>query len=81
LIKTKQLEWVRASKYYELSGETKDSVTYKRTSGKWVEGVHWRIAPDGMVWVNLVEVEKWVTGNQVATLKAVRQRKQKPLAA
>ena len=81
MVNTKQLEWVRASKYYELSGETEGTVTTKRSSGQWIEGVHWRIAPDNRVWVNLVEVEKWVTGNQVATLKAVRQRKQKPLAA
>lgn len=71
---SKQLAWVKLAKYCELSGETPDAVKKKRSSGKFLDGVHSRIAPDGNIWINLEEVEKWVTGNQATTLKAVQQK-------
>ena len=71
----KQLKWVKLAKYCELSGETRDAVMKKRTSGKFLDGVHSRIAPDGNVWINLEEVEKWVTGNQATTLKTVQSKR------
>ncbi len=58
------LKWVKLEKYCELTGETTDSVESKRRSGKWIEGTHWRIPADGRVWINLEEVEKWVSQSQ-----------------
>ena len=55
---SKQLAWVKLAKYCELSGETPDAVKKKRSSGKFLDGVHSRIAPDGNIWINLEEVEK-----------------------
>ncbi|MCG8990832.1 excisionase family protein [Laribacter hongkongensis] len=58
------LKWVKLEKYCELTGETTDSVEAKRRTGKWIEGTHWRIPADGRVWINLEEVEKWVSQSQ-----------------
>lgn len=54
------LNWIRLAKYCELSGDTPDAVHARRRKKQWVDGVHCRIAPDGNVWVNLEEVNKWV---------------------
>ena len=45
----KQIEWVKLAKYCQLTGETRDSVMKKRASGKFLDGVHSRIAPPPIV--------------------------------
>ena len=55
------MRWVKLKKYCDISGDTKDAVNAKRKVGKWAEGIHWRKAPDGKIWINTEEVERWVT--------------------
>ena len=55
-----RLRWVTLHKYCELSGETQQAVYAKRKKSMWLEGVHSTLGPDGKVWVNIKEVEKWV---------------------
>ena len=74
---TKQIEWVKLAKYCELTGETRDSVMKKRSSGMFLDGVHCKIAPDGNIWVNLAEVEKWVEQGNQATQTAITKKSQK----
>lgn len=73
----KQIEWVKLVKYCELTGETRDSVMKKRSSGMFLDGVHCKIAPDGNIWVNLAEVEKWVEQGNQATQTAITKKSQK----
>lgn len=73
----KQIEWVKLAKYCELTGETRDSVMKKRSSGMFIDGVHCKIAPDGNIWVNLAEVEKWVEQGNQATQTAITKKSQK----
>lgn len=73
----KQIEWVKLVKYCELTGETRDSVMKKRSSGMFIDGVHCKIAPDGNIWVNLAEVEKWVEQGNQATQTAITKKSQK----
>ena len=73
----KQIEWVKLVKYCELTGETRDSVMKKRSSGMFLDGVHCKIAPDGNIWVNLAEVEKWVEQGSQATQTAITKKSQK----
>lgn len=73
----KQIEWVKLVKYCELTGETRDSVMKKRSSGMFLDGVHCKIAPDGNIWVNLAEVEKWVEQGNQATQIAITKKSQK----
>ncbi|MFH7043699.1 excisionase [Paucibacter sp. JuS9] len=58
------LQWVRLAKYCELSGDTSDAVHARRRKRQWTDGVHCRIGPDGNVWINLSEVNKWVESRQ-----------------
>jgi hypothetical protein len=64
------MRWIKAKKYYELSGETYDSVKSKRKAGHFIDGIHCKVANDGNLWINVDEVEKWVEhGNLGVTAK------------
>lgn len=52
-------DWIRASKYDELTGMTIDSLKYWRSKGELAEGIHWTIGRDGRLWVNWHEMQKW----------------------
>lgn len=54
------MNWVKLKKYCELSGDTTDAVHAKRRKGIWLDEKQCRLAPDGNLWINLMEVEKWV---------------------
>ena len=54
------IQWVKLKKYCELSGDTVDAVKSRRKRGMWLEGKHCKRAPDGNLWINLQQVEKWV---------------------
>lgn len=56
---TLSVTWVKLKKYSELTGDSAAAVHARRRSGKWLDGVHCRIADDAL-WVNLVEAQKWV---------------------
>lgn len=58
------IRWVRLSRYCELTGDTADAVHKRRRSGRWLDGVHSRIGPDGKVWVNLENSQRWVEGDR-----------------
>ncbi|MFK0571202.1 excisionase family protein [Endozoicomonas sp.] len=55
------MEWVKTNKYYEISGDTKNAFYQKIRRGMLLEGVHYKKAEDGRIWVNLKAVEKWVS--------------------
>lgn len=54
------LHWIRLAKYCEMTGDTPDAVHARRRKKQWVDGVHCRLAPDGNLWVNPEEVNRWV---------------------
>ena len=58
------LQWVKLNKYYELSGETRNTVYKKRRNGLWLEGREYRVADDGVMWVNLEAVNSWAEGRR-----------------
>lgn len=53
-------KWLRAKRYSELSGITPDGISKKRQLGVWLEGQHWKKAPDGNIMINWQECDKWV---------------------
>lgn len=58
------MKWVKLKKYCEYSGDTIRAVHSKRQKGTWLDGIHCKVAPDGNLWINLIEVERWVeSGN------------------
>lgn len=59
------LLWIRLAKYCELSGDSSDAVHARRRKRQWTDGLHCRVGPDGNLWVNLEEVNKWVESKPV----------------
>ncbi|WP_222937648.1 hypothetical protein [Spartinivicinus ruber] len=53
------LQWVKLKKYYELSGDTANAFYHKKSRGIWKEGCEYRKAADGVIWVNLKEVNNF----------------------
>lgn len=72
-VQASPLKWVRLSKYCLWSGDTVAAVRARRKKGQWLNGVQCRLGPDGKLWINLREVEKWV--EHQAPLNGVRQRR------
>ncbi len=64
------MKWVKLRRYCELSGDTSNAVHAKRRKGEWLDGIHCKIAPDGNLWINLTEIERWVENGILATLNA-----------
>jgi hypothetical protein len=61
------MKWVKINKYCEISGDTATAVHTRRKKGIWLDGVQCRLGPDGNLWVNLAEVDKWVEKGKQAT--------------
>ncbi|HHT9914871.1 TPA: excisionase [Legionella pneumophila] len=66
------VKWVKLKKYCQISGDTSNAVHAKRKRGMWLDGVQCKIGPDGNIWINLDEVEKWVENGNKATNRSLR---------
>lgn len=56
------VKFVRISKFVEATGYTSKAVYQKIHTGVWVEGKHYRRAPDGNILVDMEGFEAWVEG-------------------
>lgn len=54
------LRWVRLALYCQLSGDSADAVHARRRKRQWTDGVQCKVGPDGNLWVNLEEVNRWI---------------------
>ena len=54
------LRWIRLAVYCQISGDTADAVHARRRKRQWIDGVHCRVGPDGNLWVNPEEVNRWI---------------------
>ena len=54
------MRWVLIKVLARESGLTEDAIRAKKKNGVWLEGVHWRKAPDGRIWFNREAIERWV---------------------
>lgn len=66
------VKWVKLKKYCQDSGDTANAVHAKRKKGVWLDGVQCKMGPDGNIWINLIEVEKWVEHGNKATMRSLR---------
>ncbi|HAU2307369.1 TPA: excisionase [Legionella pneumophila] len=66
------VKWVKLKKYCQISGDTSNAVHAKRKRGMWLDGIQCKIGPDGNIWINLIEVEKWVENGNKATNRSLR---------
>ncbi|WP_398491381.1 excisionase [Variovorax sp.] len=53
-------QWVLVNRFAEITGYSQNAVRHKIKGGVWIEGRIWRKAPDGRIFVNLLEFERWV---------------------
>lgn len=67
------VKWVKLKRYCQVSGDTAHAVHSKRKRGMWLDGLHCKIGPDGNLWVNLLEVEKWVENGDQGTLQRLQR--------
>ncbi|MDQ5884572.1 MAG: hypothetical protein QG556_912 [Pseudomonadota bacterium] len=67
------VKWVKLKKYCQVSGDTSNAVHAKRKRGMWLDGVQCKIGPDGNIWINLEEVEKWVELGEQGMLRRIQQ--------
>lgn len=59
------MRWILIKKFSEISGYSHEAVRQKIKKGTWIFGVHYRKAPDGKIFINYEEVEKWVESTKV----------------
>ena len=57
--------WIKLSKHCEQTGDTSDAVHARRRKHVWTEGVQCRIGPDGNLYINPQEYNKWVESQQL----------------
>lgn len=54
------MKWVTISKLSDMAGYTEKAIRRKIEEGVFVEGIHWKYAPDNRIHFNLECYEKWV---------------------
>jgi hypothetical protein len=60
------LQWVLIPIFCALTGYSDKAVRRKIADGKWIEGRHYRKAPDGHITMNLQAYYAWVEGQHQA---------------
>jgi hypothetical protein len=55
-------DWVLIRKLSELVGYSDDAVRAKIKKGVWREGLHWRKAPDGRIFLSMLAIKQWIEG-------------------
>lgn len=58
------MRYVLIAKFSELTGYSDKAVRRKIEDGVWIQGVHYRRAPDGHIIMDLEGYAKWVEGQR-----------------
>ena len=58
-------QWVLTKRFADITGYTESAVRHKIKGCVWVEGRIWRKAPDGRIFVNVGEFERWVESSRL----------------
>ena len=59
-------KYVLVKKLEDLIGYTENAVRCKIRQGVWLEGIHWRKAPDGRILIDYEQILKWIENQVVA---------------
>ena len=59
LITIVNIEWIKADRYCEISGDTLPAIKARKARGEWLDGQHIQTR-SGRLWVNLQEHAQWV---------------------
>ena len=68
-----KIKYVTVNKFSELTGYTESAIRSKISDGVWVEGIHYRHAPDNRIQMDMDAYLHWVEGEKItdALKKAV----------
>lgn len=55
-------KWVLIHIIIKAVGYSDDAIRAKIKNGVWLNGIHWRKAPDGRITFNLEAIQKWMEG-------------------
>lgn len=55
------IEWVRAERYCDASGENIDAVYKHINEGDWAAGKHYKRTGKRTLWINIPAVNKWIS--------------------
>lgn len=58
-----QVRWMLIPLFAKLTGYTEKAIRRKIEDGVWLQGKHYRRAPDGRITFDLQEYYRWVEGN------------------
>lgn len=53
---------ITVAKASEEFGWTRDAIYQKIRNRKWIEGQHFHRAPDGRLFIDRAEIQKWIRG-------------------
>lgn len=68
------MRYVKVNKFAELTGYTPKAVYNKMSEGVFIEGVHYRRAPDNVILLDLEAYERWVEGGQGSASRSEKTR-------
>ena len=54
------IEWVRAERYSQITGETIEAIYSHIRDGDWAAGKHYKRTGQRTLWVNIKEAQEWV---------------------
>jgi hypothetical protein len=63
---TRRTRYVRIPVFTAETGYSEQAVREKIREGKWIEGQHYRRAPDGHILIDLEAYERWVESPRAA---------------
>lgn len=66
-----KIKYVTVSKFSELTGYTESAIRGKIQDGVWVEGIHYRHAPDNRIQMDMDAYLDWVEGEKIT--KAIKK--------
>ena len=55
--------YVLVGRFSELTGYTARAIYRKIEKGTWIDGIHYRRAPDGHILMDLDQFNRWVEGS------------------
>lgn len=56
------LQYITINLLSDISGYSPEAIRQKRKNGIWLEGTHWKKAPDGRILFNHLKIVEWIEG-------------------
>ncbi|HLO61718.1 MAG TPA: hypothetical protein VK165_02010 [Azonexus sp.] len=54
------IEWIRAERYSQLTGETMEAIYSHIREGDWASSKHYKRTGQRTLWINIREAQEWI---------------------